>query len=131
MSGVEIGSIRQARRTAGLTQTQAANQIGVTRVTWSAWETGRTTPSPTHLQALTATFNIPVTPQTLKGARQAAGLTQTQTAKALGVTRATVGMVEAGNLWPNNPDHWAQTLGITTTTFTDMWSETRCPTRLT
>jgi DNA-binding XRE family transcriptional regulator len=36
--------IKKARDQAGLTQTQAANLIGVSRVTWTRWETGITPP---------------------------------------------------------------------------------------
>lgn len=37
--------IRAARESLALTQTQAAEMIGVTRVTWTRWELG-TTPMP-------------------------------------------------------------------------------------
>jgi DNA-binding XRE family transcriptional regulator len=38
-------TIRAARESLSLTQTQAAELIGVTRVTWTRWELG-TTPMP-------------------------------------------------------------------------------------
>jgi len=36
--------IRSARERTGLTQTEAAALIGVSRVTWTRWETGITPP---------------------------------------------------------------------------------------
>jgi len=41
--------IRSAREQAGLTQTEAAALIGVTRITWTRWETGTRPPPSEHL----------------------------------------------------------------------------------
>ena len=42
---VTPADIRAARKRAGLTQTQAANLLGVTRVTWARWESGEQAPT--------------------------------------------------------------------------------------
>ena len=40
------------RRTLGLTQSEAARMLGVTRVTWNRWENGRTHPPDFLLKVL-------------------------------------------------------------------------------
>ena len=51
-------SVRQARESLGLTQVQAARRIGVTWITLSRWENGKTRPaSPAHIRALNVLMN--------------------------------------------------------------------------
>ena len=51
-------SIRQARNALNLTQTEAARRLGVSWLTLSRWENGRTRPkSVNHIRALTAMLN--------------------------------------------------------------------------
>ena len=51
-------AIREARITLNLTQAEAAKRLGVTSLSLSRWEDGRTWPtSPAHVRALTAMLN--------------------------------------------------------------------------
>ena len=51
-------SVRKGRESLGLTQEQAARRIGVTWITLSRWETGKTRPaSPAHIRALNVLMN--------------------------------------------------------------------------
>ncbi len=52
------GAIREARNALNLTQAQAARRLGVSWLTLSRWENGRTKPtSPAHVRALVAMLN--------------------------------------------------------------------------
>lgn len=44
--------ITAARIAAGMTQQEAADAINVSRTTWSYWEAGMTTPTPSHCQLI-------------------------------------------------------------------------------
>lgn len=48
------------RRKKKLTQTQLAEQIGVSRITINKWETGKSTPSVEMLLKLSEYFNVSV-----------------------------------------------------------------------
>lgn len=52
--------IARARRLRGLTQKQAAAQLGVALNTWVRWEHGRTQPRPTRLAAIAQVLGIPL-----------------------------------------------------------------------
>lgn len=51
-------TIRDLRRSAGMTQLELANQIGVTPVTVYNWERGRYEPKASQLRALARIFGV-------------------------------------------------------------------------
>lgn len=55
----------QIRKASGMTQAQVANQIGVSKATYSAWETGRSELSAERILALSNIFHC--TPNELLG----------------------------------------------------------------
>ena len=58
MEDIAPGAIREARNALNLTQAQAAERLGVSWLTLSRWENGRTRPkSVNHIRALTAMLN--------------------------------------------------------------------------
>ncbi|MDP6087274.1 MAG: helix-turn-helix domain-containing protein [Nitrospinota bacterium] len=58
MEDIAPGAIREARNALNLTQAQAARRLGVSWLTLSRWENGRTKPtSPAHVRALVAMLN--------------------------------------------------------------------------
>lgn len=49
----KLQRLLKVRRTAkGMTQRQAAAEVGVSRTSWNHWETGRAVPSAEHVPAL-------------------------------------------------------------------------------
>ena len=58
-------ALAQIRRTAGLTQVQVAGQLGVSKATYSAWETGRAELGAERLCALSELFRC--TPNDILG----------------------------------------------------------------
>ena len=59
-SGGEILTYRQAREKAGLTQGEAAEKIGVSRVSIWNWETGRGDPLIENLGRMSEAYGIPI-----------------------------------------------------------------------
>ena len=59
MSTMEI-TLAAARVNAGLTQTEAAAAIGVSQVTISNWETGKTSPKMSIVPIIADLYKIPV-----------------------------------------------------------------------
>ncbi len=58
MDGITPESIRDARNALNLTQAEAARRLGVSWISLSRWENGRTRPkSPAHIRALVAMLN--------------------------------------------------------------------------
>lgn len=53
-------SLKAARVNAGLTQKEAAQEIGVDVSTIFSWENGKTSPKATHLEALCKLYHMPV-----------------------------------------------------------------------
>ena len=53
-------SLAAARVNAGLTQTEAAEKIGVSQITISNWETGKTSPKMSIVPTIAALYKIPV-----------------------------------------------------------------------
>ena len=53
-------SLKAARVNAGLTQKEAAQEIGVDVSTILSWEKGKTSPKATHLEALCKLYHMPV-----------------------------------------------------------------------
>lgn len=51
-------SLKAARVNAGLTQTEAAKGIGVTKLSVLKWENGRNTPRQEHLDNLLALYGV-------------------------------------------------------------------------
>lgn len=51
-------SLKAARVNAGLTQTEAAQSIGVTKLSVLKWENGRSKPRPDHLDSLLALYGV-------------------------------------------------------------------------
>lgn len=58
-------ALSQIRKATGMTQAQIANQIGVSKATYSAWETGRSELTAERILALSNIFNC--TPNELLG----------------------------------------------------------------
>jgi DNA-binding XRE family transcriptional regulator len=61
---VAPGKLREWRTTRGLSQTRAAQLVGVTQTTWSAWERGRKRPELEAVIALERDADDPVHDQT-------------------------------------------------------------------
>ena len=53
-------TLAAARVNAGLTQTEAAEKIGVSQITISNWETGKTSPKMSIVPTIAALYKIPV-----------------------------------------------------------------------
>lgn len=53
-------SLEAARVNAGLTQTEAAEAIGVSQVTISNWETGKTSPKMSIVPTIADLYKVPV-----------------------------------------------------------------------
>jgi len=53
-------TLAAARVNAGLTQTEAAEKIGVSQTTISNWETGKTSPKMSIVPTIAALYKIPV-----------------------------------------------------------------------
>jgi len=52
--------VREARLAAGLTQSLAAQRVGVTQWAWYNWESGRRTPSIKMAQRIATVLNVPI-----------------------------------------------------------------------
>ena len=53
-------TLAAARVNAGLTQTEAAEKIGVSQITISNWETGKKSPKMSIVPTIAALYKIPV-----------------------------------------------------------------------
>lgn len=64
-TGPRLTALIHIRKAAGLTQSQAAGQLGVSKATYSAWETGRAMLSSERIVALSELFKC--TPNDILG----------------------------------------------------------------
>lgn len=102
--GFSPAALRKARADAELRPDELARLIGVTRQAVTAWESGRSRPSPVTLLALSEALRIlpadlaPIreTDLRISDLRSQAGLTQAHVAEALGVSTTVVGDLERG-----------------------------------
>ncbi len=53
--------LKDLRKIKKLSQNHIAKQLGITRMSFSAWETGKTIPNKSNLKALSAILNVPMT----------------------------------------------------------------------
>ncbi len=123
ISSFKAGELRVRRIRAGLTQLAAAEQLGVSAWTVRQWEAGNHTPRAERLPELARVLgcepsDLVEAPTNLADYRTLAGLTQSDLAAQLGVSRMTVAQWESG-LMPIAPRHHerlAAALGITVET---------------
>jgi transcriptional regulator with XRE-family HTH domain len=101
---LDADRLKAARRAAGLTQAQLAEQIGVSQGRISAWEQGTRRPDASRLHRLASALDVDVLtllrkgPVTLRVLRFRAGFTQEQLAHSLGMPRSTWSAIERGEL---------------------------------
>jgi transcriptional regulator with XRE-family HTH domain len=95
--------LRAARKRAGLTQDEAAKLFGVSKSLWRQWEDGRSEPD-TDATVITQEKAVCLLaqsfPERLKAVRKFAKLSQTQAAKAIGVSYGTLWHWENGSRTP-------------------------------
>lgn len=101
LTGFRHERLRQLREAAGLTQMEAAAQIGVGFRTYNRWESGSGYPSVTALPRVAEVLgcdpsDLLPAPTNLTQLRQTAGLSQAQLARDLGVSRQLVSQWELG-----------------------------------
>lgn len=102
--GFQRARLRELRVAAGLTTDDLAALAKVSRQSISAWETGRSVPSPAALGALATTLGaricdlvtVPVDELRLSDLRVLAGLEQTEVAAQVGVSVTTLAELERG-----------------------------------
>lgn len=102
--GFSGARLRSRRRDRGLTTDDLGDLAGVSAQVVSAWETGRYLPTPHLLGRVAAALHITiedlvVLPQDkalLSDLRGQAGLTQSEVAKAVGVSPSTMARIEKG-----------------------------------
>lgn len=106
--------IRAARINAGLSRKQVAEHLGFRPRTIGDWERGESAPQDDNLQKLTKFLKVPELPQyarivmtqprrdrlaeTIRQARQAAGISQRKLARRMGVTHCSVCFWENGRV---------------------------------
>jgi transcriptional regulator with XRE-family HTH domain len=114
-------ALRAARRCAGLSRAELAAAAGVGPAAVKAWETGARTPRPATQTRLAHALGLgyadletttPADPD-LRGVRVAAGLTQTDAARLLGLDRSALKRVEAGAELPPDPALMGRVYGVT------------------
>ncbi len=101
--------LRRRRVHAGLTQEAAAGLLGVSRWTYRHWEGGQHTPLAERLPEIATVLgcdphDLVDAPTTLADFRTVVGLTQSDVAERLGVSRHTVAAWEQGRM-PISPKH--------------------------
>jgi transcriptional regulator with XRE-family HTH domain len=128
VTGFKPDRMRQARLRAGLTYRQLGLLVGVSATTLFRYESGRVSPRPPALKALAAALGCPITflaplPRrpTLKDHREHSGLLLREMATLLEVTDSTVGRMEDGHHWPDDPERWASAYGLSLKTFAEAW----------
>ena len=114
---------RHRRNHPGITQAELAVRIGHRGAgAISQWERGQHRVDVGSLAAIAAALAVdpldlldPDTPVTLALLRARAGLTQTATAAAVGISRTSWARIESGQrrIWPDEIDPAARTLGVT------------------
>lgn len=103
---LDLGALRVARRSAGLTQAELAQRVGVERSRISVWERGRAGVHARHLRALAVALQVPpsvlLAPDSEAGAlrtmRLAAGLSIAELAARSGVSGTTLQRWEVGSV---------------------------------
>ncbi|MEU4347095.1 helix-turn-helix transcriptional regulator [Streptomyces sp. NPDC023838] len=95
--------LRTARRAAEQRQQDLGDALGVSKVAVADWESGKATPPPERLPAIARALGQSVDvlferigPPDLAGLRADAEYSQTQAAKALGISRVPLGNAEGG-----------------------------------
>ena len=61
---------KEAREKAGLTQEEAADKIGVSRISIWLWETGRGSPLIANLSKMSAAYGVPISELDIEAAIQ-------------------------------------------------------------
>ncbi len=116
--------LRRLRQEAGLSQTQVAQKLEVTKQSVSRWENGLNEPGALHKRTLAILYGVPIEdvskrhdfisddlppesyrradldPTRLRDARRRSGLTLTQAAAKVGVSYAAIGQYERGVVTP-------------------------------
>ncbi len=103
MTSFRHDELRRRRIHAGLTQTAAAELLGVSHWTYRQWEGGKHAPLAERLPQIAAvldcdTHDLVAPPQTLADYRAVVGLTQADVGQQLGVSRYTVAAWEQGHM---------------------------------
>jgi transcriptional regulator with XRE-family HTH domain len=106
--GFSSSRARRARRRAGLTQQQVADEVGVHSRTVMAWEKGHRAPAVPSFAALTQLLGVeprellePIgRPATIQALRARRALTQTDAAERLAITERTWRRIETGQALP-------------------------------
>ncbi|MFP8906168.1 helix-turn-helix domain-containing protein [Streptomyces atacamensis] len=124
--------MREVRQRAGLSRAQLAVLAQVSPETVRAAENRRHTPSVRVLRAIAEALAVPVDelcpaagPPTLKQLRRRTGLTQKQTAQAIGVSAQMVSRVEAGVYGVRDPARWAAAYQVDRKAWTAAWEAGR------
>ena len=107
--------IRAIRKSLGLTQTEMAQRVGVSRRIYQSWEVGDVVPSDSNQRALLRLQRDidqlpPLTPEMIRQAREARQHTKASYARELHVSAMSVGRWEAGTATPR-PDKAKEILG--------------------
>ncbi|HET6209443.1 MAG TPA: helix-turn-helix transcriptional regulator [Jatrophihabitans sp.] len=98
------GVLRRVRSERGLTIRDLSLLLDVSAQAATAWEQGRSTPSPGHLRSLAEVLRIstddllrtPLNEADLASLRERAGLSATEVARSVGVHRSALSEIERG-----------------------------------
>jgi transcriptional regulator with XRE-family HTH domain len=98
------GVLRRARSERGLTIRDLSLLLDVSPQAATAWEQGKSAPSPRHLRELAAVLRItaddllrtPLNEADLASLRERAGLSATEVARAVGIHRSALSEIERG-----------------------------------
>jgi transcriptional regulator with XRE-family HTH domain len=108
VSNFAPAKLRAIRSRAGVTLDQVAAALNVSSSSVRKWEAGLSNPRPQHLAALAALFARPseeflraTAKPTLRQLREAAGLTMSMAAEAVGTSSSTINRLEQASQHPN------------------------------
>ncbi len=129
------GVLRRVRSERGLTIRDLSLLLDVSPQAATAWEQGRSTPSPGHLRKLAEVLRIstddllrtPLNEADLASLRERAGLSATEVARSVGVHRSALSEIERGyrKLPPRLCSELAVLFGRDEATISEAWQRGR------